>query len=79
MKKRGVPLVYICFRDRILKNTNWKNQISHRDARAVLGWSGIPKEVREDVLKEMMDYNLIQRINQIFIEVIGVKKKCIFW
>jgi hypothetical protein len=78
MGKRGVPLVYQVYRDRMLKYANWRNRLHYADAKSILGNYGLPKPVRENVIKEMFKYKLIERENQHWIIIKGARKKCFF-
>jgi len=78
IKKRRIPLVYRCYRDKILKHSNWNNKIHYSNAKTILGYFGLQKEVREDVLKELFRYNLLERENKHWITIVGAKKKSIF-
>lgn len=76
--KRWIPKVYKVYRDRILKHCNWENKIHYSDALSMLGYYGIPKEVRHDILKEMIELELLKRENKHYIIIVGAKKSCFF-
>jgi len=71
--------MYLVCRDKILRYTNWRNQIHYSMAKSVLGYFGVPREKREVVIKELFNYRLLRRENQHIISVPGAKKKCIFF
>ncbi len=78
MEKRGVPIVYFTYRDRMLKGSNWRNKIHYSDAKVILGYFGLPKDIRDKVLKEMFYHKIIERENKHWIVIKGAKKKCFF-
>jgi hypothetical protein len=77
MKKRGVPLMYQICRDKILKHSNWRCKIHYKNAKAILGYFGVPRDYRDAVLQEMFDYKLLDQ-EPLWVIVVGAKKKCIF-
>ena len=71
--------MYKVYRDKMLKHSNWANKIHYSDAKSILGFYGLPKEIRESVIKEMFRYGLISRQNQHWIIIKGAKKKGLFF
>lgn len=74
-KKGVVPTVYKVYRDRMAKHSNWKNKLHYSEAKTILGYYGIPKEVRQSILQEMFRYELLIRDNQHWVIIKGAKKK----
>jgi hypothetical protein len=58
-----------------LKEYSNNNLIDRKKALFVLGILNVPKRIRKKTLKEMMDLNLIKRVNRDLLEVVEKKQR----
>ncbi len=73
MVKRGAAPEYKKFKTCMLKYSNRLNQIPMHTAKEVLGWYGVCRDKRYDIIKDMIECNILQWDNKRCLTILDIK------